>query len=105
MSSLSGAAESDSCSLRERQKGDTVNKVSFLIGFTFAESVLVKTFLLEFIRNSFYPQDDVTAPAPKEAQQEEYPAKAAYNKIQLTQPVAQTAAQTEAEAQAEELVF
>lgn len=89
----------------KEQKGDTVNKVSFLIGFTFAESVLVKTFLLEFIRNSFYPQDDVTAPAPKEAQQEEYPAKAAYNKIQLTQPVAQTAAQTEAEAQAEELVF
>ena len=89
----------------KEQKGDTVNKVSFLIGFTFAESVLVKTFLLEFIRNSFYPQDDVAAPAPKEAQQEEYPAKAAYNKIQLTQPVAQTAAQTEAEAQAEELVF
>lgn len=89
----------------KEQKGDTVNKVSFLIGFTFAESVLVKTFLLEFIRNSFYPQDDVTAPPPKEAQEEEAPKKQAYNKIQLTQPVAQTAAQTEAEAQAEELVF
>ena len=38
----------------KEQKGDTVNKVSFLIGFTFAESVLVKTFLLEFIRNSFF---------------------------------------------------
>lgn len=93
----------------KEQKGDTVNKVSFLIGFTFAESVLVKTFLLEFIRNSFYPQEESSAPtpapAPKQAQQEEYPPRAAYSKIQLNQPAAQPAPQTEAEAQAEELVF
>ena len=87
------------------KNGSNYGAYGFLIGFTFAESVLVKTFLLEFIRNSFYPQDDVAAPAPKEAQQEEYPARAAYSKIQLNQPAVQPAAQTEAEAQAEELVF
>jgi hypothetical protein len=84
----------------KEQKGDSVNKVSFLIGFTFAEAILVKEFLQEFIRNSFYAQDKA-ASAPKETQEEEAPKKPAYNKIQLNQ----TAAQTEAEAQAEELVF
>ncbi len=84
----------------KEQKGDSVNKVSFLIGFTFAEAILVKEFLQEFIRNSFYAKDKA-ASAPKEAQEEEAPKKPAYNKIQLNQ----TAAQTEAEAQAEELVF
>jgi len=84
----------------KEQKGDSVNKVSFLIGFTFAEAILVKEFLQEFIRNSFYTQDKA-ASAPKETQEEEAPKKPAYNKIQLNQ----TAAQAEAEAQAEELVF
>jgi hypothetical protein len=84
----------------KEQKGDSVNKVSFLIGFTFAEAVLVKEFLLEFIKNSFYSQDKA-ASAPKETQEEEAPKKPAYNKIQLNQ----AAAQTEAESQAEELVF
>lgn len=88
----------------KEQKGDSVNKVSFLIGFTFAEAVMVKAFLLEFIKNSFYPQNEAEAnpPAEESAPREQAPAKKpAYNKIQLPQ----TPVQNEAEAQAEELIF
>lgn len=88
----------------KEQKGDSVNKVSFLIGFSFAEAVMVKAFLLEFIKNSFYPQNegDANPPAEEAAPREQAPAKKpAYNKIQLPQ----TPAQSEAETQAEELIF
>lgn len=89
-----------SFSVSKEQKGDTVNKTSFLIGFTFGEAVLLKQFILKYIDSTFVSQetDSESAPAKKIEPQK----KPIYNKVELNAP---QKAQAEAEAQAEELIF
>jgi hypothetical protein len=81
----------------KENKGDTVNKVGFLIGFSFAEAILVKQFLLRFISESFVKiEENKENPEASDAQEVKKPI---YNKVQINQ------SQSEAEAQAEELIF
>lgn len=90
-----------SLSVSKEQKGDTVNKNSFLIGFTFAEAILVKEFLYKLISNSFEKIDEEKAdsenvrPSGNAGSSE----KPSYSKAPAK------SAQSEAEAQAEELIF
>lgn len=81
----------------KESKGDSVNKNSFLIGFSFAEAILVKQFLLRFISESFtkIETEKESTDTPDSATDK----KPTYNKVQINQ------GQSEAEAQAEELIF
>jgi len=57
--------------------GNSVDKISFAMGFYFAEAVVLKAFLDEFIRSSFYTQDNASeqeAPPSHSSPSQESPA-------------------------------